>query len=99
MKIFTLYDKKAEAYFTPFFSKNENTAIRQLAYTANQEGQELHVHAEDYHLFEIGEYDEQTGKIKPVNPAHICCVLELIKFELTGKQIDLEEANKEKDKE
>jgi len=65
MKIFTIYDSKAEAYLQPFFSPNKATATRQFQQAAQDETTEFHRHAGDYTLFQIGEWDEQAGAIKP----------------------------------
>lgn len=64
MKIFSVYDSKAEAYIRPFFSKNAQTAMRDFATAANDQTTAFHRNAGDYTLFEIGEWDEQTGVIK-----------------------------------
>lgn len=91
MKLFTLYDSKVEAYLQPVFFENENVAIRSVGRLANTADQELHVFAKDFTLFLIGEYDRQKGEITPLPKKAICNILELVNFETTGKQYDLEE--------
>lgn len=63
MKIFSVYDDKADAYTQPFFAPTSGVAIRQFTQAANDEKHEFHKHAADYTLFEIGEFSEQTGAI------------------------------------
>ncbi len=65
MQIYTVYDSKAEAYHQPIFSHNKATAIRSFTQAANEKGAEFQIHAEDYTLFEIEHWDEQTGTITP----------------------------------
>ncbi|AXH72221.1 MAG: nonstructural protein [Microviridae sp.] len=65
MKIYSVYDSKAEAYIQPIFSTNKATAIRSFAQAANDENTEFNRHAADYTLFEIGTWDEITGLITP----------------------------------
>ena len=63
IKIYTVYDLKAEAYLPPFFMQNNGTAIRSFADAVNKEGHEFNAHPEDYVLFEIGEYDDKKAQI------------------------------------
>lgn len=67
MKIFSVYDDKADAYTQPFFAPTSGVAIRQFAQAANDEGHEFSKHAADYTLFEIGEFDPQTGAIYAID--------------------------------
>lgn len=63
MKIFSVYDSKANAYMQPFFSPTAGTALRAFETIANEEGHEFCKHAADYTLFEIGEWDEFDGQL------------------------------------
>jgi len=65
MKIFSIYDSKAEAYLQPFFAPTKAYAIRQFTQAANDESADFHKFAADYTLFELGSWDEQTGTIAP----------------------------------
>lgn len=64
MKIFSVYDDKADAFLPPFFFKTEAQALRAFAAAANEEGHDFQKHAADYTLFEIGDFSEQVGNIK-----------------------------------
>lgn len=70
LKIFSVYDSKAEAFVQPFFSPATGTAIRSFATACNDENTDIHRYAGDYTLFEIGEFDPSTGKITPLE-AHL----------------------------
>lgn len=83
-KIFTIYDNKAKAYLPPFFSQNTATAIREVEQAVNNPDHGLHVHAEDYGLFELGEFHESSGKIESEMPVH---VLNLIELKITDIRI------------
>ena len=63
MRIFAIYDSKAEAYLQPFFSPTKATAIRSFTQAANDEKTDFYRFAEDYTLFEIGEWDPVGGEI------------------------------------
>ncbi len=67
MKIFSVYDDKADAYTQPFFATTAGVAIRQFQQAANEEGHQFNRHAADYTLFELGEFDEHTGAIYAID--------------------------------
>lgn len=68
LKVFSVYDKAAEAFLQPFFAPTVGIAIRNFRTAANQEDHQFHRHADDYTLFELGEFDESTGKLEPSTP-------------------------------
>lgn len=70
MKIFTVYDSKADAYMTPFFTMTAGLAVRSFQEASIQEGHQFNKHAADYTLYEIGDYNEQKGIIT-MHKAHI----------------------------
>ncbi|QXP07837.1 MAG: nonstructural protein [Arizlama microvirus] len=59
MKVFTVYDCKAEAYLTPMFMQSRGVAIRQFGAAAADDKHDFCRFAEDYTLFELGDYDER----------------------------------------
>lgn len=63
MKIFTVFDIKANAYLMPWFSPTEGTAIRSFQQAANDQDHDFYKYAEDYTLFELGEWHEKSGTI------------------------------------
>lgn len=77
MNIFTIFDNKALAYLQPFFSRNIATAIREITAVMSNPDHNFSTHCEDYSLFHIGDYDENTGKINAIAPVHIVNLNEL----------------------
>lgn len=63
MKIFTVYDSKAQAYLTPFFCVNQGVALRSFTTAANDQGHDFNRYAADYTLFMIGEWTADQGHI------------------------------------
>lgn len=61
-KLFTIYDCKAEAYLKPFMYQNKGEAIRAFSDTVNSNDSMLNKHPEDYTLFELGTWDDNTAK-------------------------------------
>lgn len=68
--VFTVFDSKAECYMQPFFMPTQGAATRAFQDSVNKEGHQFSQHSEDYTLFQVGEYDDATGEITPLQ-AHI----------------------------
>lgn len=65
MKLYAVRDNKAD-YFLPMFeSPTDGTARRTVAEVMLTQ-QSFVVHRADYHLFCIGEWDNQTGRLTPL---------------------------------
>lgn len=62
-KIFSVYDRAANAYLQPFFMPARGLAIRAFTDLVNDEKNQFHKHPEDYQLFELGSYDDVAGKL------------------------------------
>ena len=67
-KIFAIHDSKAQAHFPPFYLPTKAMAVRAFADMANDPTNNVGKHPEDYTLFHIGEYDDNTGVIEPLSP-------------------------------
>lgn len=71
LKIFAVYDSKLAAYFHPFYCPHEAIAKRSFSATANDPQSQIHAHPADFTLFELGEWDDDTGKFlnheNPIN--------------------------------
>ena len=75
-KIFTVHDVAADAFATPFVQKTTGLAIRSFAQACQDENTQLHQHPSDYTLFQIGEFDEDTGEITPCTPFSVAKALD-----------------------
>lgn len=60
-KVFGVYDLKAVAYLQPFFSCNAGSAVRAFGDAVGDGKSPLAVHPEDYQLFELGHFDDNSG--------------------------------------
>lgn len=63
MKIYSIFDSKAEAYLTPWFSPTNGIAIRTITEAVNDPTHGFGKHSQDYTLFELGHFDPETGAI------------------------------------
>ncbi len=64
LKIFTVYDSKSEAYLPPFYNSSRGAALRAYSDTVNDRSTPIGAHPADYTLFEMGEFQDETGFIE-----------------------------------
>lgn len=64
LKVYTVYDVKAEAFLNPLYFQTRGQAIRAFSDTARDSSSMIGKHPHDYTLFEIGEYDQLKGEVK-----------------------------------
>jgi hypothetical protein len=77
--ICTVYDRAAETYGRPMFVPSIGVAIRSFTDEVNRShaDNQLFNHPDDFDLYELGEYDDQTSRIT---------TLDLPKVLILGKQ-------------
>ena len=64
LSVFSTFDSKAKAWLQPFFVKTKMDAIRAITNLVNEDKHNFNLYAGDYVLFELGEFNEDTGDIK-----------------------------------
>lgn len=69
MKIYTIFDAKAEFYNTPFFARTNAEAMRmfQQMISDRNPNNMASTHPEDFTLFEIGSFDELIGSVERID--------------------------------
>lgn len=62
--VMTIRDRAVDTYMSPMFARSENEATRQFndAINNNDTQNPLYKHPEDYDLYRLGTYDDQTGE-------------------------------------
>lgn len=68
--IFTIQDSEAAAFLPPFFLHTAAMARRAFGDSVNDKGHAFSKHPDHYTLFEIGEFDDNTGLIKAYDSTH-----------------------------
>lgn len=63
-KVFTVFDSAASAYLQPFFAQTKGLAIRYFTDAVNNEKHDFNRYADSYTLFELGEFDDVSGKFE-----------------------------------
>lgn len=82
LKIFSIRDTKGEIYNTPFFQKTHGEAERSFTSLMNDQNTMIAKYPEDFDLYFIGEFDDQSGKITHLDsPQHLVKAINLRKAE------------------
>ena len=64
--IVAVRDRQLNAYMRPFTAQTRGQAIRSFRDEVNRQGSELNTHPEDYELYQLGTFDEETGVISDI---------------------------------
>ena len=79
MKLYSLYDTKAQAYVSLFCSETDGLASRSVEGAASDPGTSLYKYPEDFAVYCLGEWDVVSGLISPiVPPRHVVAVSSLV---------------------
>lgn len=71
-KVFAIRDAKAENYFNPFYAPTAGEAERNFTAVAMDPKSTICQFPEDFDLFYLGEYDTNSGILKPLTtPQHV----------------------------
>ena len=67
-KVFGVRDSKALAFLQPYFSNSVGAAVRAFADEVNDGKGMITKHPEDFLLYELGEFDDNSGEFKCTVP-------------------------------
>lgn len=80
LQVMAAYDKKARAYLQPFYSSHADVALRSFRQAANQPGHQVCEHPEDFALFHLGTFSDDTAMFTlHQNPVHVAEAINLKK--------------------
>lgn len=68
MNVYAIQDARAKTFGQPYFSENDEVALRIFGVVVNKPGTQFNSHPRDFHLYHIGAYVEETGHLSPVFP-------------------------------
>lgn len=84
MLCFAVYDQAAHAYMEPFFAPTVELAIRGFRHAVNKPGHPFNDYPEEYTLFLLGSFSQQTGELVGKAPQHISVGVQVVD---TGPQL------------
>lgn len=67
-KVFSIYDSKGQIFGNPFNMPTTGMAVRAFNDLVNDKNTTVNRHPSDFVLYQIAEFDDQTGEYKNVNP-------------------------------
>lgn len=63
--MFAILDKKAASFRFPFFQSTSGLAVRTFTDGVNDKRSELYKYSDDFELYELAKFEEDTGVITP----------------------------------
>lgn len=76
LEVYSIRDSKMAAFFQPFYTMNEQTAIRSINQCICDGDHPFSQDPQDYDLFYIGSFEDQTGKFELLDaPKHVTSLL------------------------
>lgn len=70
--VYVVRDIKS-TFMTPAFSINDQVAVRNFAHAVTTSQDVIHSHKEDFELYKVGEYDNETGFITRFEVKDLLC--------------------------
>jgi len=72
ISVYSLFDKKAGHYMTPYFSSNDATADRSFQALAKRDDSMVSHSPEDFALYKLGEFHDDSGVLQALpQPQHV----------------------------
>lgn len=72
LKVFSIRDAKAGVFFNPFYKTSHGEAERDFHHAVNDDKTTLNRYPEDFDLYYLGQYDDNTGKFESLDtPLHV----------------------------
>lgn len=73
LALFSVRDSAAEAFMRPFPAPTAGMAVRNFTDEANRADPQnpMYAHPSDYELYHVGFFDEETGKLEPIDPVMV----------------------------
>lgn len=65
LTIVSVKDRAIDSYNRPFYVPTIGAAIRSFTDEVNRKDSEMQAHPEDYDLYDLGTFDDQTGTFLP----------------------------------
>lgn len=70
--VYSVFDRASKIYDRPWIARSELEAQRAFTDEANRDGTPLNNHPDDYTLFLVGYWDDNTGELVPQVPTKVC---------------------------
>lgn len=82
LKIYSVYDSKAEAFASPMYFQTKGQAIRSFTEAANDKSHPIGKYPEDFTIFELGEFNDSNSRFTLYDtPYSLGLAIEFVKKE------------------
>lgn len=82
LKVYSIFDDKAQCFNTPYFAQNDLVASRSFSDLCNDSRSLVSQHLGDFHLYCLGEFDDEKGVLNPYDtPSFICHAMQCANVE------------------
>lgn len=78
LKAYAIMDLKMKLFNSPFFTQNSAVATRMFADSVNGENNVVTKHPEDFALYEIGEFDPESGLLVASHPVNLGLAVQFV---------------------
>ena len=78
LNYYAIYDQKAKAYLTPFCMHNDAMAVRGFGDAINDPATRFGQHPEDYLLYQLAEWHDDSGEFVPQDPGLVVNGISLV---------------------
>lgn len=82
-RIYAVHDSATKVFGLPFYAIRPEQAVRDFTYAANDPQTEIYRYANDYSLYFLGTFDDETGQIIHSRPEHVVNAFAVKNHELT----------------
>lgn len=79
LKVFSIFDRVADSYNTPFFLANDALAVRTFTDLVNDPSSSIFRHSGDFALFSLGSFYPSTGTFNLSEPQFIVNASSLVR--------------------
>lgn len=84
-RVYAIRDAKADVYLQPFFRKTHGEAERDFRTLVGDEKSMISKYPDDYDLYYLGDYDDQTGAIERLDtPTHVVKAVNFVQANLNS---------------
>lgn len=77
-EIFTVRDKAVGSFLPPFYCRSVGEALRSFTATVNEKDHQFNKYVEDYVLFSLGTFDDQSGTFASQDPLRVISAMEVL---------------------
>jgi len=87
LKVFSIFDSKMTTFQMPYFKLTLGATLRDFEDLVNDPKTMAYNHSEDFQLYEIGTWDDQTALFTPKTPLTMVAAATEYKKDLQAKKL------------